>query len=124
MPGLHLVAPRDLHTRKTAGGATAAPPGMQPILVQVECAEVVAIVLPGPSGSGDFRLERMFPKSPRRPALVPTTARSLSRSTAGALPRTVIAGRSPRADRPCARSPHQAPGQGPSSPPGRILSAA
>src|SRR5258707_7078370 len=98
MPGLHLVSPRDLHTRKTAGGATAAPPGMQPILVQVECAEVVAIVPPGPSGSGDFRLEPMFPKSPRRPAMVPTTAQSLSRRTAGALPGPFDAGRSPAAN--------------------------
>src|SRR5262245_20691480 len=124
MPGLHLVSPRDLHTRKTAGRATAAPPGVQPILVHFECAEVVAIVLPGPSGSCDFRLERTFPKSPRRPALVPTAARSLSRSTAGALPGSFVAGRLPAADGPCARPPHRALGQGPSSPPGRILSAA
>src|SRR5262249_3597212 len=38
MPGPRSFSTRDLHTTKTAVGATAAPPGTQPILVQTEYA--------------------------------------------------------------------------------------
>ena len=55
MPGHFLVLSRDLHTRKTARGATAVPRGMQPILVETVCAGVAAIEPACPSERRVFR---------------------------------------------------------------------
>lgn len=64
MPGL-LIEPQERHPHKTAGGATAAPRGTQPILVQTECALTAFSPTADDSGSGGFWLERMFPKALR-----------------------------------------------------------
>src|SRR5262245_13685150 len=124
MPGLDLALPRDPHTRKTAGGATAAPPGMQPILVQSECALVAAI---GPVNSlkGAFRSDLTVPETPRRPVPVRTTALS-SGTVTGALPGRSAASRSlgPAASRPPATASRPFPGERTPFLPGRVPSAA
>src|SRR5579864_1002493 len=66
MPGLSIESP-DRHSHETAGGATAAPRGMQPILVQTECALTAFIAPAHDSGSSGIWLERMFPRSLRAP---------------------------------------------------------
>ena len=126
MPGLILVLPRDPHTRKTAGGATAAPHGQQPILVQTECALVAASNPAMSSGSGDFRWEPVFPRTPRRPALVCLTELSFSGTRTGAFQGRFAAGRSlaPAAHAPRAMARGLPPEKGLSFSPGRIPSGA
>src|SRR3974390_2228899 len=126
MPGLYLVFSRDPHTRKTARGATAAPRGKQPILVQTECALAVGIVPEKSSGSGDFRWEFTFPETPRSPADVRTTALSLSGNKTRDLQVRLEAGRSRSAAHGASLpgAPGRLTPEGTPSPPRRISSAA
>src|SRR6185312_411906 len=73
MPGLLILQNEDVHTRKTAAGATAVPRGKLPFLVQTECALVDAIIPERRSGSGNSRWERLFPRAPRNPAMIGAT---------------------------------------------------
>src|SRR6516165_4845007 len=125
MPGRFLVFSRDPHTRQTARGATAAPRGMQPILVETVCAEAAALDRARPSGSGVFRSEQTFPKTPRRPPVVLAAAvLSLSGTDHRAL-HGRPAGRfsSPAGDAPGARVRHRSSRDGMSPLPGQGSSA-
>ena len=92
MPGLILDKSRDPQTRKTAGGATAAPVGAQPILVQTECALADDVEPTQSSGSVDFRWDELFPKSSRRAVVVRAAVLSPPATRTGSLPRRPAAG--------------------------------
>src|SRR5258708_39827009 len=55
----------DQHIRKTARGATAAPRGKQPILVQTECVSMAFRASALALGSSRLRSEQTFPKALR-----------------------------------------------------------
>src|SRR5438067_3714151 len=84
MPSLLIRQTEDVHTPKTAAGATAVPRGKLPFLVQTECALVDTIIPERPSGSGDPRWERLFPRAPRTPAIIGATEFSCSGTSARA----------------------------------------